>query len=680
MNRFLPIAVFLAATASASPIAIHPRTTDPDVTSGMARPHVAVASNGKTFIVAWEDRSVPASPNSGKIYYRTFTGSGSADQSTPTLAVSGAFAPAVVWNGAEWVIAASATFDAGGSVDLPTLRAARISEHGGAIGSETVVLSAQTPPALTTGIAANGAGLLIGNGNAALTARDLSQPRTFRFRVKPLAAAGGTFLTLDESNHVSIVTNTGIVLTDFALQTGGSVAATANGSEYGVVITAGGGVEAMTLATNGLVTSHQTLQTNANSAQPAVAFSDGSYLAAWALPNQLCTERFTPSSIGTAQCEARQSTPNAIALASGTSGALLAWSETVAETATGQVWTRLYPTGGVPASAQTVVSGSAGLQRFPRIERGSDRLRVAWTEPALASRLVSVTLDSSGDLRSAAVIAAPSATLLSNVRMRTAHNAAGTLTVWSQSNVVMAQLMRDDGSSAAPIVIGHGNEPEVATDGNQWLIVWLTNDTIPQIASTIVTSDLTVVAPEDSLLVPSDTKQALPAVASRGSDYLVVWTETSVVKAIAVSTSGNAGDKVLDLTASRGVIEDLQVAASGDKYLVVAQNETGDIAFPVTQPAQDIFVAGVAANQPWRVRNNDNGFALLEGSSPIRTRFIDRAGVDVIGGVLPIEVTDFDFVYDGPRLFLAYEQSDGYLSSNVFLDIFGPRVRPSGMR
>jgi len=37
-------------------------------------------------------------------------------------------------------------------------------------------------------------------------------------------------------------------------------------------------------------------------------------------------------------------------------------------------------------------------------------------------------------------------------------------------------------------------------------------------------------------------------------------------------------------------------------------------------------------------------------------------------------------VYDGPRLFLAYEQSDGYLSSNLFLDIFGPRVRPAGMR
>jgi hypothetical protein len=169
-------------------------------------------------------------------------------------------------------------------------------------------------------------------------------------------------------------------------------------------------------------------------------------------------------------------------------------------------------------------------------------------------------------------------------------------------------------------------------------------------------------------------------VASRGSDYLVVWNETSVVKAIAVSASGNAGDKVLDLTASRGLIEDLQVAASGDKYLVIAQNETGDIAFPATQPAQDIFVAGVAADQPWRVRNNDDGFALLEGSSPIRVRFIDRSGIDRTGGALPIAVEDFDFVYDGPRLFLAYEQSDAYLSSTVFLDIFGPRVRPTGMR
>ncbi|HEY4641712.1 MAG TPA: hypothetical protein VII75_10235, partial [Thermoanaerobaculia bacterium] len=220
-------------SASAAPLAIHPRPTDPDVTSGMARPHVAVASNGKTFIVTWEDRSVPGSPNSGKIYYRTFAAdTGVADQATPLLAVSDAFAPAVVWNGAEWVIAGSQTFDAGTGIDQPTLRAARVSEHGGGVGNETVVLSTQTPPSLNTGIAANGAGLLIGNGNAALTARDLSQPHSFRFRVKPLAAAGGTFLTLDESNHVAIVTNTGIVLTDFALATGGTVAATANGSEY----------------------------------------------------------------------------------------------------------------------------------------------------------------------------------------------------------------------------------------------------------------------------------------------------------------------------------------------------------------------------------------------------------------------------------------------------------------
>ena len=678
MKRFIPIAVFLAATATASPIAIRPRATDPDVTSGMARPHVAVASNGKTFIVAWEDRSVPSSPNSGKIYYRTFGDNGIADQATPVLAVN-AFAPAVVWNGAEWVVAGSATFSAGTGVDLPTLRAARVKEHGGAIGDETVVLSTQTPPLLTTGIAANGAGLLIGNGNAALTARDLSQPRTFRFRVKPLAAAGGTFLTLDEANHVAIVTNTGIVLTDFALQAGDSVAATANGSEYGVVITAGGAIESMTLATNGLVTSHQTLQTNANSSQPAVTFNDGSYLAAWALPNQLCIERFNIGMIGAAQCEPRQSTPIAIALASGTNAALLAWSETVAETATGQVWTRLTINGAAPSPAQRVISGSAGLQRFPRIERTSAGLQVRWTEPALESRLISATLSSRGEVRSASIVSAPSSTLLSNVRMRTAHNPTGTLTVWSQSNVVMAQLTRDDGSSDPPFVIGNGNDPDIATDGQQWLVVWQTNETIPQVASTIVTSDLTVVSPEDSLLVPSDTKQMLPVVASRGSDYLVVWDETSIVKAITVSTSGNAGDKVLDLTASRGVIEELQVAGSGKAYLVVAQNETGDIAFPATQPMPGIFVAGVAANQPWRMRDYDGGFALLEGS-PIRTRFIDRNGIDRTGGTLPISVSDFDFVYDGPQLFLAYEQSDGYLSSNVFLDIFGPRMRASGMR
>ncbi|HJW94111.1 MAG TPA: hypothetical protein VJ901_10875, partial [Thermoanaerobaculia bacterium] len=392
-------------------------------------------------------------------------------------------------------------------------------------------------------------------------------------------------------------------------------------------------------------------------------------------------ERFTLTSTGEPQCEQRQSTPSAISIASSASAALLAWSESVAETSTGQVWTRFYPVaGGSPITpTQNVVTGSAGLQRFPRIERTPDGLQVRWTEPALASRLVSATLTTRGELTAMSTISAPSATLLSNVRMRTARGAAGTLSVWSQSNVVRAQLAHDDGSVEPPFTIGNGNDPDIATDGTQWLVIWQTNDLIPQIASTIVTSDLGVVSPDDSLLARSDTKQTLGAVMSRGSDYLVVWNETSVVKAITVSTSGNPGDKVLDLTASRGVIEELQVAASGNAYLVVAQNEVGDIAFPATQPARDIFVAGVAADQPWRVRGFDGGFALLEGS-PIRIRYIDRLGADRAGGSLPTAVSDFDFVYDGPRLFLAYEQSDGYLSSNLFLDIFGPRVRPAGMR
>src|ERR1041385_2072213 len=97
----------------------------------------------------------------------------------------------------------------------------------------------------------------------------------------------------------------------------------------------------------------------------------------------------------------------------------------------------------------------------------------------------------------------------------------------SQSNVVTGQLMRDDGSTEPPFVIGNGLDPDVATDGKQWLVVWQTNEIVPQIANTIVTSDLDVVSPPNTLLVRSDNMQTLPVVASRGSDYLVAWNEAN---------------------------------------------------------------------------------------------------------------------------------------------------------
>ena len=666
------IATFLLASA----IALNPRSIEPDTSSNMTRPHVAAASNGRTFIVTWEDLFVPGFPNNGKLYYRTYNADGVPDQQSPMLAVNNAFTPAVVWNGLEWVIAGSVTFNIGMNLDLPIIRAARVQEHGGAIGNEVVVLSGQTPPSLDTGLASNGSGLLIGNGGAVMTARDLSSPKLFKFRVRPLAAAGGTFLTLDETNHLSVVTASGVVLSSYRVDPRGSVAATVNGPEYAVVITGAGGiVDSLTFATDGTITSHQTLQSNADSSEPAVTFSGSGYLAAWALPNELCTAHFTATSIGAAQCGVRQSTPNSISLAAGATNTLLAWSERISGTRTDAVFTRfLSEATGNAIRADDVATGVAGTQTFPRIERTAAGLIVRWTEPSSAARLAYAILSPHGAVTSYG----PIAQAATSVPVKIAHARGGTLGVWSDSSAVWAQFIQDEGGYDAPFMLGQGTEPDVASDGTDWLVVWQTTDPRPQITSTIVTNDRTVVSPGGLVLARSTSAQTFPAVASRGTDYLVAWDElnaTSELTALGVSPSGNPNGGVMHLAGTRGGIEEIQIAVSGRQYLVVAQNDAGDIGFPVTSIVQDILVAGVDAFQPWRVRGSDSGFALLEGSGPIRTRFIDTLGNDRIGQPLPLIVNTYDFLYDGTSLILAYEQSDGYLSSKVFVDTIAPRRR-----
>jgi len=637
MKRLLLIAIALAAmSAAASPIAISPRSTAPDATSNTTRPAVAVASNGRTFIVAWEDVA-----DASKVFYRTYDDLGEANQPVPLLAVSGSF-PAVVWNGSEWVIAASHSLD---------IRASRAAEHGGANGSEVVVLSGRTPPLLATGIAANGSELMIGNGETVLTAPDLSSPRPFRFRVRPLAAAGGTYLTLDETNHVAIVTRSGLMLTDVEIDPRAAIAATANGSEYALLIATPDSVESMMLATDGTLRGRQTLQVNGAASHPAVTFSGGSYLAAWALPNQLCSERFTLTSISAVQCEVRQSTPRAIALASGSANALLAWSETIAGTHTDSVFTRFYGEGITRQDAATTVTGK---QTAPRIEKTGDGFGVRWIE---SSRLMSATLTARGNVLSVAQTASVGSVV------QTARAAEGTLAVWSQDEHVMAQFIRDDGSWDEPFIVGDGAAPDVASDGEQWLVVW---EKKSQIASTIVTRDRTVVATGGTLLAPSVSAQSHPAVASRGSDYLVAWTEAQAatqLMAVHVSSAGNANGSALNVASASGAI---QVAVSGQTYLIAAEN--------VVSAASDILVVSVAPNQPWRVHGYPNGFALLEGS-PIRTRFIDLHGNVEQGGVLPLDANSFDFLFDGTRLVVAYEQPDGYLSSGLFLETYAPRRR-----
>lgn len=665
----------LAAPASTIPVA--PRDLTADIFTGHGRPVLSLATNGNTVMLAWEDRVFPIYDSTANIYVRTFDANGREEQPLP-VRISGAISPAAVWSGSEWVVGSVGYVSRFDSFPVARLYATRVSEHA-TESSERIELASQDRGAGgSVGAVTNGSELFIGNfGNAVVTSPDL-QPRVKLAQpLRPLAAADGTFLAQGSGSAV-ILSRDGAVLQNIAASN--AIAGTSGGNEYAIVYATGTSVEALIAGTDGAILNRATLDTNISATTPAVIRRGSSYLAAWVSGGRnLCFATFNASTKSAVQCH-ETGLVQSLALADNGSGTLVAWSVTSnVYNETDRLFTSFGPSSVLPQLAQPADAATMlRPQTDPHLAIDRNGVTAVWTD----GRIPYI----GGLDRGAMQARAPRPVMLQterlyNLRLSRSRNA--TLVLWSAQLAsgkleVRVAIIPDDGSPQVNLTLPNAGTAEVASDGDHWLAVWLSDEQKPQVLTTLITAQGIAVTPDGTPLAPSNSAQHSVAVASRGSGYLVGWTEdgatSGLLKAIGVSSSGTPSGGTMTLAG--GPIGEVRIAANGRLYLIVVH--AGNIGFPVTSIVPDILVAGVP-EMPVSVKPRADGFAVLHGS-PLHATYVDALGNHSDGGVLPFDsYYAFDFLYDGPRLVLARVAPDGW-SSQVLLDLYDPRVRVTGRR
>jgi hypothetical protein len=648
------VVLSLFATVSAfgfTPLA--PRQIVDDTFSNRSRENVYAATNGRTFIVTWGDRLFGAYPDTATAKARTFDAEGQPQQSLP-LTIPGVDTPAVAPAGDHWIIASSDVIDRFDPFPTARLRAWTLSED--ALHASDGVLLAETPRGNSlTGVVTNADEALIANvADAVVTGFDLTPRVRFPAGMRPLATTGTTYLGFNAAGNAVVTSRAGSVLSSVAVS--GFVSGAAHGGEYGVVFTTRSSVEALTLDDAGNVTGRATLQTNATPAFTSLVWSGDSYLAAWGNLDMLCTARFTAASKQAAQCTAAWAPPLGIALADNGTRTMIAWST---RTLTSTVHAAFFPSGTTELGGQQwTLTTAYEPQAHPHLDTDANGAEAVWSEAGVANNVWLGGMNRDGSVRTPRLLA-----LLppvpGGIDAHLARGNGATLVVWSSALHVYGTLAYDDGTTAM-LTLGDGHEPDVAFDGSEWLVVWIGPGA--QIASSLVSANGSATAP--NMLAPSQYAQTHPAVASRGTDFLVAWAEQRdlpQVMAIGVARSGFPSGSPLDLAAST-VLSDVQVAASGRFYLIVVASP--EIGFPVTSIIPDILVAGVREYQPYAVHAKPGGgFVVLENG---QLRIVDAFGHDRLGGALRAD----DFAFDGTR-FVTVSTRDG----EVGVDIAEPRQR-----
>ena len=666
--------VTLAASASTIPVAS--RDLVADNFTGRGRPVLSAASNGTTFIVAWEDRLMPIYDSTSTVHVRTFDANGQPEQSLP-VPTAATVSPAVVWSGKEWVLASVGSRSNFDPFPVAHLYATRVSEHATEVSAPVELSSTPNGAGGRVGAVADGNDLFIGNfGNAVIATPDLQPRLKLAQPLRPLAAADGTFLAEGKFNAL-VLSRDGTVLQNIGA--GGVIAGTSNGHEYAVVYAAGDSVVALILTNDGLILHSATLATSVNASIPTVIRRGDAYLAGWVSGGNICFATFDAAAKSAAQCHAA-GLVQSLALADNGSGTLVAWSVTSnAYGETDHLYTSFGPSSSLP-SLEPARDAATMLrpQTQPRLASDANGVTAVWTD----GRVPFI-----GGLDRGALQAHASRPVMMQserlYNLRVSRSRHATLVLWSAllangKSEVRGSIIPDDGSPQTNLTLPGAATAEVASDGEQWLAVWDSGGEKAQVLSTIITAQGIAVSPQGTPLAPSAAAQLGVAVASRGGDYLVAWTEngpgSGLLQAIGVSSAGTPSGGVMTLAG--GPITAVRVAASGRLYLIVVQ--APNIGFPVTSIVPDILVAGVP-EAPFSVRARDGGFAVLHGS-PLRATYVDAFGNHSDGGVLPFSsYYDFDFLYDGPRLVLARVVPDGW-GSQVLLDLYDPRMRAAGRR
>jgi MYXO-CTERM domain-containing protein len=157
--------------------------------------------------------------------------------------------------------------------------------------------------------------------------------------------------------------------------------------------------------------------------------------------------------------------------------------------------------------------------------------------------------------------------------VQAAHGKGGYLAVWADSRdgffqtPVHAQWLSENGqpldASSFPLSTEAGDVPDVASDGEGYLSVWVTGE---EVRGTRV-SAAGAVLDEPSIHIGTGS---IPATASNGSDYYVAWRSQEGVRGARVLSDGRVSGGSVFSTARN----ELSVSSNGSNYLV-AWSERG---------------------------------------------------------------------------------------------------------
>jgi hypothetical protein len=194
-RRLAALSLFLTASlAAATTIPIAPRDVITDTNMGRGRPVITAATNGSTFIVAWEDRLFPAHDSTASIFARTYGANGGAEQQLPVLVAGSGIGPSVVWSGTDWIVSWRTFIDRFDPRPVARLYATRLSEHATESAAPVELAETRNGTGGGAGAATDGSNLFIGNlGNTVVTSSDLQVRAKLDHPLRPLAAADGTF-------------------------------------------------------------------------------------------------------------------------------------------------------------------------------------------------------------------------------------------------------------------------------------------------------------------------------------------------------------------------------------------------------------------------------------------------------------------------------------------------------
>jgi|GEM_PF-2299034 len=515
LPRMLLVASFLLASAAhASEIALsEPRFAA--ATGAQARAMGSVASGGGTDLVAWTEEYNAFFPQTWLVFIRTYDAAGVPHQAAQT-AIAAGYGALAVWNGSDYFIAYSRFFSKFGTISPePGVEAVRVTADGGFIDGSRVPLLETT----------------VGGGEIRALAWDGSH-----YFASVIADVQQKLLLLDREGHI-VRSQDGFALSIAALPGGGFVM---------LRDVAGQRLELVRVSTDGELAPPLMLGPATRGAAKIAVHGDRIAVVLQTFTGDVAEELDNDGHVVLSVALPVDAAPQSLvwrdsswvaAYARDTEGCIIRFgsgvtASTVCSAAARQPFAGTDRTAWIEKSVEVrtsrdlslaggeIASTSATMQSDAAAVATNTGSLAAWSEDGAmhiggftrgGARRPGHTSDAEGEPHHPALATAGAQTLLVYADVTSPRG----------GNIRALRLDADGRPLAPAFTIGQGGLPAVATDGDGWLVVW---QSASQVVAARVTAngDATAEVP----VFANGATQTNPSVAWSGAGYLVAWNET----------------------------------------------------------------------------------------------------------------------------------------------------------